>query len=266
MPYYRKRKAPILKEKEEINKDLQSPTSSLKTNGRPGRPKGSKNGNGKRPKDPYQLMTPNKACALLAAHEAEIKAVRKEFQVLEDEKLAEKIAEAKANGINISKRTLRKSRAGAPTKYKGKDTCKQIIRYMAVGMGLMEASCEIGVMYETVRVWQTKHPEFAVAVKIGKKLCEKWWLDMGRGKVAESASGFNATLWMMNMTNRFNWVRKDERTETVKGSKTVTHKHKHVVEEIAKRSSEHTAEVVRILVESGVLSAEAQRPADTSLH
>jgi hypothetical protein len=242
----------------------------------PGRPKGSKNGfsNGKkRIRDPYRLMTPAKAGDILDAHEAEIKRVQEEFKALEDRRYAEEIAGSESGVVNLSpsvakqlKRRRKKHPGGRPTKYKDRETCIQIIRLMSVGMGLLEAACEIGVLYDTVRRWRKEHAEFSVAVNIGQKLCEKWWREMGRNAVGEGAKNFNATLWMMNMTNRFNWVRKDERTETVKGSKTVTHTHKHVVEEIAKRSSEHTAEVVRILVEAGVLSAEAQKASGSTLH
>lgn len=258
-PTKRNRNAPVASEAQSIPNNKQGV----------GRPKGSKSSLFKPPKDPYKPISHKKAENLLNLHQEEIAKAAQQIDIIKDEQYKAEVKAAAANGVNLPRcrpKHKDKSKGGRPTKYKGTETCIKIIQAMSVGKGLLDAACDINVLYDTVRRWRKEFPEFSVAVNIGKKLCESWWREMGRNAVGYGASNFNATLWMMNMTNRFNWVRKDERTETVKGESVVKHQHKHVVEEIAKRSSEHTAEVVRILVESGVLSAEAQKPAGSTLH
>ncbi len=247
MAFKRQRKAPINGQK--------------RGRGRPPGSKNKKNGDGNG--NPFEFMSAHKARFLFESHQREIEEKRREFDTIEEEKYQKEVTAAAANGTSPPPRR-RRNNYGAPTKYKGDQTCIQVIQLMSTGRGLTEVAGEIGVVKDTMEAWMNKHPEFAVAVQIGQTLSETWWLDMGRNALGLGKNNFNSVQWMMNMTNRFNWVRKDERTETVKGTK--EHTHTHVVDEIARSSSEHTAEVIRILVESGVLSAEAQKPANTSIH
>jgi hypothetical protein len=267
------REAPIANESKSAPPDIKvkrGPGRPLGSkNGKNGNGKNGKNGNGKEFIDPYEELPLRQAKKLFHAHQDEIDQEYRLFEQKADEAYKAEVEEAAINGVKLNPsrpKKARKSPRGRPSKYKGEDTCVAAIQGLSVGMDLVEVSAKLGVMYETFRVWRKTIPEFSVAIKIGIRLSEQWWKRMGRYAIGQPSRNFNATVWIMNMTNRFDWVRKDERTETVKGEKIVTHNHKHVVEEIAKRSSEHTAEVVRILVESGVLSAEVERPAGSSVH
>jgi hypothetical protein len=60
--------------------------------------------------------------------------------------------------------------------------------------------------------------EFSLTVKRGTDLCEAWWLK--RGRELENKQ-FNATLWYMNMKNRFGWKDKNETDITSGGEKII---------------------------------------------
>ena len=62
--------------------------------------------------------------------------------------------------------------------------------------------------------WIEEEVEFSQTIKRGKKLSEAWWHSMGRVNlmVDNEAPKLNATLWYMNMKNRFGWADKQEIT------------------------------------------------------
>ena len=118
---------------------------------------------------------------------------------------------------------------------------------MQQGMSLNEAALNAGISAVAQWKWQqddTK-PEFQKAVKEGLRAAEVWWERHARENIGNSK--FNAVLWMMNMSNRFGWKRKDD--VSVNANSTVTH-------EIKFEHDEHrAAEVARILEAIGGLPA-----------
>lgn len=92
--------------------------------------------------------------------------------------------------------------AGRPTKYKP-DFCKQIVSLMADGLSIEEVAYKFDVHVDTLYEWEKRHPEFSEAKKKGVNASYVWWLRSGRVNLENTK--FSATLFYMNMKNRFGW-------------------------------------------------------------
>lgn len=76
------------------------------------------------------------------------------------------------------------------------------------GASELEVRVEMGI---TEHAWYRlldEDEEFAGTVKECRQLCQVWWERHGR-RMANGADG-NATVWIFNMKNRFNWRDKSE--------------------------------------------------------
>ena len=51
--------------------------------------------------------------------------------------------------------------------------------------------------------WMEEEPKFSETIKNGRLQSEAWWQRNGREELRNR--DFNATLWFMNMRNRFKW-------------------------------------------------------------
>jgi hypothetical protein len=101
---------------------------------------------------------------------------------------------------------------GAPTKYKP-EMCDKVINLMAQGWAITElcyAEGGLGIHYTTLQAWREKYPEFDKAVRDGIKASEAHWTGIGHKAALGQMDGFNATAWIFNMKNRFQWADKQE--------------------------------------------------------
>lgn len=105
------------------------------------------------------------------------------------------------------------AKQGRPTKY-DESLIPKIIPYLADGKSIEQLSIHLGITKETLYVW-LKDPEkksFSDAIKIGLEHSHAWWLEKGREGVTNK--DIQATMWYMNMKNRFGWADKVESKQT----------------------------------------------------
>ena len=92
--------------------------------------------------------------------------------------------------------------AGRPTKY-DPSMCEDAKAFMAEGYSKEALAGKLGISTQTLSVWEKEKPEFSEAIKHGEAASRVWWED--RGRQACTDGQFNATVWSMNMKNRFGW-------------------------------------------------------------
>ena len=105
---------------------------------------------------------------------------------------------------------------GRPTKYKP-EYCALVIEEMKQGASIEELPLVLDVVCSTIYQWQEQFPEFSEAIKRGVSFSQAWWMKKGRTNLENKE--FSATLFYMNMKNRFGWRDKTETT----GSMTIKH-------------------------------------------
>lgn len=99
---------------------------------------------------------------------------------------------------------------GEPRRY-NKNMCYKILDLFAQGKSKNAVSTELGISRQSFYIWTKQYPEFAFACKIGEQLSERWWAEAGRLNLMNK--NFNHILWMMNMSNRFNYKTSNTKEE-----------------------------------------------------
>lgn len=61
--------------------------------------------------------------------------------------------------------------------------------------------------------WMRESREFLEVIETGRVLSEAWWDERGR---QIDSKGFNSSLWLMNMKNKFGWSDDKKDTSPVK--------------------------------------------------
>jgi len=78
-----------------------------------------------------------------------------------------------------------------------------ILSEMSEGASLQEIKAHFDISNTLHERWMGEEPEYKETIKRGKELSEAWWQKQGRVHLQNKE--FSATLWYMNMKNRFGW-------------------------------------------------------------
>ena len=109
---------------------------------------------------------------------------------------------------------------GRPTKYKRK--FRQIAYdLLSKGYSKEAVAGQIGVSKQCLYEWVQEYEDFGDAVARGEAASCLFWEDLGLRGVQGQVKGFNATSWMFNMKNRFNWSEKVDQKNDVRPIKFV---------------------------------------------
>ena len=102
---------------------------------------------------------------------------------------------------------------GRPRVYKV-EFCGMLVDHMAKGMSFetFGALDEVFVGRSTLYKWLGEYPEFMDAKELGMEKCRQWWESLGNrysvNNLRGSGESINASVYKINMQNRFGWMEK----------------------------------------------------------
>lgn len=79
---------------------------------------------------------------------------------------------------------------------------KEIMSIMERGGSLINIAAALDIHTETLNAMRERDPTFSEFIKKGLVKSEDWWQNKGKNLGSQE---LNATLWYMNMKNRFQW-------------------------------------------------------------
>lgn len=101
-----------------------------------------------------------------------------------------------------------------PTEYKP-EYCELLIEHMSKGLSFEAFAGAVGVAKQTLYNWEKQFPEFLDAKAIGSGQSQIFWENLGINHVITRSESFgqgvseskslNASVWIFNMKNRFQW-------------------------------------------------------------
>lgn len=99
-----------------------------------------------------------------------------------------------------------KNQVGRPTKYR-KEFCQKLIDHMKQGYSFETFGAYVPgyASKETLYAWIRANRSFLDAKKAGESLSRAWWEKMAAAGMAGKIAGFNSTVWVFSMKNRFGW-------------------------------------------------------------
>ena len=83
------------------------------------------------------------------------------------------------------------------------DWYNYVLTEMSQGASLEEIKAYLSVSNDVHTRWMNEEKEYMETIKRGLELSKAWW--MKKGRIELSNKEFSATLWYMNMKNRFGW-------------------------------------------------------------
>lgn len=101
---------------------------------------------------------------------------------------------------------------GRPSKFK-EEYCDMLIEHMKKGMSFESFAAVINVNRDTLFEWRRVEPNFSDAYKKALEVSLYTWEQLGHAGMMGKVAGFNPTLWIFNMKNRFKW--RDKQPEEV---------------------------------------------------
>lgn len=87
---------------------------------------------------------------------------------------------------------------------------EELISLSQEGASAVEMRVYLGICQTTWERLIAEEPEFSLTIKKVREECETWWEKKGRKNLENK--DFNATLWYMNMKNRFKWADRHDHT------------------------------------------------------
>ena len=109
------------------------------------------------------------------------------------------------NRINpIITKSGENSKGGRPSKYRP-EYCSQLIIHMAKGLSFESFGAAVGVNQDTLHEWAKVHTPFSEAKKEAWSQNLLFWEEIGIKGMTGKIPGFNATIWIFNLKNRFKW-------------------------------------------------------------
>lgn len=141
-------------------------------------------------------------------------------------------------------------KVGRPTKFKP-EYCELLIEHMAKGLSFEAFAGRIGVSRRVLFDWEKAHQDFLHAKEIGIEKARIFWEELGIKhilnesesvpNVGSSSRSLNASVWIFNMKNRFQWRDKQPgETDVV-----VNNYQNQSDEELKKRAAELAEEIIR---------------------
>lgn len=112
---------------------------------------------------------------------------------------------------------------GRPSDYKP-EYCELLIDHMSEGLSFESFGGVVGSHRDTLYEWTKVHPEFKEAREIGKSKSRLFWEKLGIEGLWGSKEGpnLNATVWIFNMKNRFQWRDKQPDEDSPANANTFT--------------------------------------------
>jgi len=98
---------------------------------------------------------------------------------------------------------------GRPSTYRP-EHCPALEDHMEKGYSFESFAGTIGVHRDTLYAWEKSHIEFSDAKKVGIEKGRLFWERLSILAAAGKIKGFNATVWIFTMKNRFEWRDKVE--------------------------------------------------------
>lgn len=98
-----------------------------------------------------------------------------------------------------------------------------LIEHMSKGYSYETFGASVDVSRSVVYDWEKVHPAFLDAKRVAFDKCQLWWEQQGQTGLFEEKEGpkLNASIWIFNMKNRFQWKDRQESTQTI--DQTVRH-------------------------------------------
>lgn len=93
---------------------------------------------------------------------------------------------------------------GRPTKYRD-EYPEMLVEHMKTGLSFESFAGVAGVSFDTVHLWAKTHKEFSDAKKLGMAENLYYMERIARQATLGGIPGFNNTLWIFTMKNRFGW-------------------------------------------------------------
>lgn len=122
---------------------------------------------------------------------------------------------------------------GRPTLYKP-EYCEKLIEHMSEGNPFETFGVEIGVSREVLYLWTHTHEDFLNAKKLATDASMKWWLSIGRAGMCGKIQGFQSSVWIFTMKNRFMWHDEAHKSKTEVEQKETIQKAKEELEKLLK--------------------------------